>query len=88
MIGSIIHHVAHWIVGAAHDALHAVDSAKVVAAIDALAAAGANEDVLVVVGHADHFVRHNLADGEHQIEAAVRDQPVYLRRPGVVELAF
>jgi hypothetical protein len=28
-------------------------------------AAGADEDVLVVVGHADDFVRHHLADGEN-----------------------
>ena len=55
---------------AAHDALHAVDRAQVVAAVDAFAAAGADEDVLGEVGHADDFVGHDLADGEDEIESA------------------
>ena len=70
MIGGVVEHVAHGIVGAAHDALHAVDGAQIVAAVDAFAAAGADENVLVVVGHADDFMRHDLADGENEIEAA------------------
>ena len=72
MIGGVVEHGADGIFGAAHDALHAVDGAEIVAAVDALAAAGADQDVLVVVGHADHFMRHDLADGENEIEAAVR----------------
>ena len=88
VIGGVVEHVAHGIVGAAHDALHAVDRAQIVAAIDALAAARADQNVLVVVGHADHFMGHDLADGKNQIEAALRDQPVDLRRPGIIQLAF
>ena len=58
------------LIGAAHDALHAVDGAQVVAAVDAFAAAGADQNVLGVVGHADDFVGHDLADGENEIESA------------------
>src|SRR4029077_1909738 len=35
-----------------------------------------------------HFVRHDLADGENQIESALRNEPVHLRRPRIVQLAF
>ena len=87
-IGCIVEHRAHRIFGAAHDALHAVDGAQVVAAVDAFAAAGADENVLVVVGHADHFMRHHLADGEDQVEAAFEKHAVHLRRPWKVELAL
>ena len=51
-------------------------------------AAGADEDVLVVVGHTDDFVRDDLADGENQVVAAIAQQLVDLRGPGVIELAF
>ena len=88
MIGGVVEDVAHGIFGAAHDALHAVDRAEVVAAVDALAAACADQDVLGVVGHADHFVGHDLADGEDEIESAARDEPIDLRGPRIVELAF
>ena len=88
VVGGVVEHVAHGIHGAAHDALHAVDRAQVMAAVDALAASRAHQDVLVVVGHADHFVGHDLADGEDQVEAALRDEPVDLRRPRIIQLAF
>ena len=87
-VAGAVEHVAHRIHGAAHNPLHAVHRAQVVAAIDALAPARADEDVLRVVGHADHFVRHHLADRQNQIEAAPRDELVHLRRPGVVQLAL
>ena len=87
-VGGVVEHGAHRILGAAHDALHAVDRAEVVAAIDAFAAARADQNVLGVVGHADHFMRHDLADGENQIEAAARDEAIDLRGPRVVQLAF
>src|SRR5580704_4916886 len=87
-IGGVVKDFAHRIFRAAHDAFHAVDGAKVVAAIDAFTAAGSDEDVLVVVGHADDFVGHDLADGEHQIKTATGDQAIDLRRPRVVELAL
>src|ERR1035437_8067059 len=88
MIGGVIEHVAHRIGGAAHDPLHPVDGAQVVAAIDAVTASRAYQNVLVVVGHADHFMRHNLANGENQVEAAPRDQLVDLRRPRITQLTF
>jgi len=58
------------------------------AAVDRLAAAGAHEDVLVVIGHANDFMGHDLTDGEDEIEATIRNQSVHLRRPSIVELAF
>jgi hypothetical protein len=88
VIGGVVEHVAHGIDGAAHDPLHPVDSAQIVAAIDAVAASRAHQNVLVVVGHADHFMGHDLADGENQIEAAPRDELVDLRRPRITQLAF
>ena len=72
LVGSVVQDLAHRIAGASHDALHAVDRAEIVAAVDALASAGSDQDVLVVVGHADHFMRHDLSDGEHEIEATTR----------------
>src|SRR5258708_28275884 len=58
------------------------------AAVDALAASGPHEDVLVVIRHADDFMGHDLADGEDKIEASLSDEPVHLRRPWIIQLAF
>src|SRR6516225_1010028 len=69
-IGGVIENVADGVLSAAHDALHTVNRAQVVAAIDPVAAPCAHENVLVVIGHADDFVGHDLADGENEIEAA------------------
>ena len=44
-------------------------------------AAGSDEQILVVVGHADHFMGHHLADRENQIVSAFPHQPVELRGP-------
>ena len=74
------------LIGAAHDALHAVDGAQIVAAVDAFAAACADQNVLGVVGHADDFMGHDLADGENEIESALRNEPVHLRGPRVISL--
>src|ERR1035438_5978829 len=88
MVGRVVEHVAHGIDGAAHDSLHAVDGAQVVAAVDAFAATGADEDVLCEVGHADDFMGHDLADGENEIESAAGDELVDLCGPCVGQLAF
>ena len=50
--------------------------------VDALHPAAADEDVLVVIGHAHHFVRHDLADRKHEVVAAFPDQAIELGRPG------
>ena len=42
------------------------------------AAADPHEQVLCVVGHADHLVRHDLPDGQDQIVARVHDAAVDL----------
>ena len=68
-------------VGPAHHPFHAVGGADEVALVDARRPAGADEQVLVVVGHADHFVRHDLADREDQIVPAFPHQPVQLHGP-------
>ena len=85
LIGGAIQDSAHRIIGSAHDPLHAHHRAQVVAAMNAERTGRADQDVLVVIGHADHFVRHHLADGKHQVEASLGDHAVHLRRPGVVE---
>ena len=86
-IAGAVQHPSYRIIRPPHDALHAHHSAQVVAAMNAHRAGGAYQDVLVVVGHADDFVRHDLADGEHQVESSLGNHAVYLRRPGVVEQA-
>ena len=68
--GGVVEDGADRIFSASHDALHAVDGSEVMAAIDAVRASRADQDVLGVVGHADHFMRHDLADGEHKIMTA------------------
>ena len=50
--------------------------------------AGAHKDVFVVSRHPDHFVRHDLPDGENQIMRSVGNQPVDLNRNAVVDLSF
>ena len=71
----------HRRVGAPHHPLHAVDGAQVVALVDRLRAAGPDEDVLHVAGHADDLVRDNLPDGEDQVVASPGDQAIHLGRP-------
>ncbi len=75
-------------VGAPHHALHAVDRAQEVTAVDADRAAGADEDVLVVVGHTDDFVGNDLAYREDEVVTAVAQELIYLCWPGVVEFAL
>ena len=77
----VVEDAAQGRVGPAHHPFHAVGGADEVALVDARRPAGADEQVLVVVGHADHFVRHDLADREDQVVAALPHQPVELRRP-------
>ncbi len=55
--------------------------------MDAHRAGCPHQDVLVVIGHPDDLMRHHLANREHQVEAALGDHAVHLRRPGVVKQA-
>src|SRR5260370_535555 len=87
-IGGVIENIAHGILRTAHDALHPINRAQVMASVYALPASGAHENVLVVVRHADDFLGHDLADREHQIETALRNPPIHLGRPRIVQLAF
>ena len=70
VLAGVVEDAADGRLGAAHHALHAVDGAEEVGAVDADGAAGADEDVLVAVGHADDLVRNDLADGEDEVVAA------------------
>ena len=49
-------------VGFAHHTLHAISGADEVGFVDAFLTAGADKEILVSVGHPDHFVGHDLAD--------------------------
>ena len=80
----VVQHAAKGSVGPAHHPLHAVGGADEMTFIDAPHAACADEEVLVVVGHAHHFVRHDLPDGEHQVVAALPNEPIELGGPGAV----
>ena len=87
-ISGVIENVAHRILSTAHDALHAINRTQVMTAVYRVAASRAHKNVFVVICHADHFVRYDLADGENEIEAALRDEPVHLCRPRIVQLAL
>ncbi len=76
------------IVGPPHDAFHAVDGPEEMAAVDTVRPAGADKNVLVVVGHSNHFMGNNLPDRKDQIEIPFDQHAVDLNRPGVVQLAF
>src|ERR1700734_1399150 len=84
----IIQNITHGVLGATHDALHPIDRSQVMAAVYAVAASRAAQNILVVIGHADDLVRHDLADRENEIEAAMRNEPVHLCRPRIVQLAI
>ena len=88
VVAGVVENAAHGRVGAAHHALHAVDGAEEVRAMNSDGATGADEDVLVVVGHADDLVGNDLADGEDEVVAAVAEELVDLCGPGVVDLSF
>src|SRR5579863_8832061 len=83
-IGCVIENVAHGVLCAAHDPLHPVNRTQVMAPVYALAASRAHENILCVVGHAYNFMRHDLADGENEIEATMHNEPVHLCRPCIV----
>ncbi len=73
-VEAVVEDGPHGGLGAAHDALHPVGRAQEVRAVDGLPAADADQDVLDLVGHADHFVRHHLAEREDGRVAAL-DKP-------------
>src|SRR5882724_8561413 len=87
-IGRVIENVAHGILSTAHDAFHPINRAQIMAPVYRVAASRANQNVLVVISHTDNLVRDDLADGENEIEVALCDEPVHLRRPCIVQLAF
>src|ERR1700756_1302220 len=70
-IGCVIENVAHRIFRTTHDAFHPINRAQVMAAVYALPASRAHKNILVVIGHPDYLMRHDLADRENEIEATV-----------------
>ena len=87
MFGGVIEDAPHRRVRAPHHPFHAVGRADEMAFVDAFLAARADEDVLVVIGHADDFVRNDLADGQNQIVFAGPDEVGQLRRPRKIHRA-
>ena len=85
VFGGVIQDAADRRVRPAHHAFHAIGRADVMALVDAFHAAGAYKDVLVVVGHADDFMRHHLADGENEVVPAGGNEIRHLRRPGKLD---
>src|ERR1700733_1776545 len=88
VFAGVVEHFANGGVGAAHHSFHSVDGAEEVTAMNPHSAAGADEDIFVVVGHPDDLVGDDLADRQDQIVATVAEKLVDLRGPGVVELSF
>src|SRR5438128_6080410 len=88
MRSGVIQHASNGSIRASHNALHAVNRAQIVAAVDAVGAAGSDQNILVVIGHADHFMWDDLANRENEIELSASDEPVYLGRPVIIEAPF
>ena len=65
----------------AHQPLQAIGGAEEVAFMDAFQAANAHKQVLIIVGHADDLMGHDLADGQDQVVAAFPNEAVELGRP-------
>jgi len=59
-----------------------------VAVADHAEAAAADKDVLVEIGHADDFMRYDLADRQDQIVGLVEDPAVDFDRYVIVDTAF
>src|ERR1700730_4471388 len=87
-IRRVIKNVAHGVLSAAHDAFHPVNRAQIMAAVYALSASRAHQNILVVIGHDDNFMRHDLADRQNEIKPSMSDEPVHLCRPRIIQLAF
>ena len=88
MVLGVVEDASQRRVGPAHHPLHAVGRADEMALVDARHPARADENVLVVVGHADDFVGHDLADREDQVVSAFPHQAVELGRPRLAVNAF
>ena len=84
----ILEYVPYGGFGPAHYAFHSVAGSDVVALVDEVRAAHTHEDVLGVVGHSYHLVRHHLTYGQNQIERLVQQKLVHLGVHLVVQLAF
>ena len=57
------------------------------ALVDAFTPPYTDEEVLVVVRHPDHFVRHHLPDGKDQVVPAFEEHAVHLHGHGIVGYA-
>jgi len=86
IIGCVVENSADWSVGAAHYALHSINGTEVVAAVDAHDTAGADEDIFVVVSHADDLMWDDLTDGKDEVETALDEELIDLCGPVVVDL--
>ena len=53
-----------------------------------LCSTGSHKNVLVVSGHADHFMRHDLPEREDQIVRTFCERPRHLDRDGIVNLSL
>jgi len=88
MLAGVIQDAADRRVGPPHHAFHAIGGADKMAAVDAVRSPRANEEVFVVVRHADDLVRHDLADGQDEVVAASRNQVGELNRPREIHRSF
>ena len=88
VLSGIFEHLAHRASRTSHQAFHSVGGADEVALVDAFAATYSHEDVLGVVRHSNHLVRHNLAYRKDEVEGRVQQELVHLRGPVVVEFPF
>src|SRR5260370_35114714 len=86
VIRGVVEDAAYRRVRSAHDSLHSVNGAEIVAAVNAVRAPCSHQDVLIVVRHTDDFVRHDLSNRQDEIEISVADQLIYFHWPAIVEL--
>ncbi len=88
MGSGILQCIAHRAAGMPHKALHPIAGSQKVALANKVGAAHSHENILCVVGHTHHLVRHDLAYGEYQIEAGIQQQAIDLGLDAVVHLPF
>ena len=87
MFRGVVENAPHRRVRAPHHPFHAVSRTDKMALVDAFLTARADEDVLVIIGHPDDFMRNDLSDGQNQIVFAGPDEIGQLRRPGKIHRA-
>ena len=88
MLGTVIEDFPHGSIGAPHHSFHSINRAEEMGFVDSFGSACPDKNVLVISGHPDYFVRHDLPDGENQIMRSVGKQSVDLNGNAVIDFSL